>query len=88
MKPDSSALTYWGVVAAIFAVGAVAIFWQINDPLFTDEPQFVDVAESIATTGKPMGYSGSTWKPILSHPTLYHSVLAIPVGIFVCPSSR
>ncbi|MCP4228990.1 MAG: hypothetical protein GY771_02430 [bacterium] len=75
-------MTYWGLAAAIFAVGAVAIFWQINDPLVTDEPQFVDVAASIASSGKPMGYSGTEWNPVLTHPTLYHSLLAIPVGIF------
>ncbi len=82
MKLDNSAVGYWGLVAVIFAVGAVAIFWQVNDPLVTDEPQFVDVAASIASSGKPMGYSGTEWNPVLTHPTLYHSLLAIPVGLF------
>ncbi|UCE28259.1 MAG: glycosyltransferase family 39 protein [Candidatus Coatesbacteria bacterium] len=42
----------------------------------------MDVAASIAATGKPLGYSHGVLKPILSHPTLYHTLLAVPVSIW------
>jgi len=53
---------------------------QINQPLVADEPQFVDVAFSLAYTARPMGFSGSAWNAVLSHPLLYHSLLAVPIG--------
>jgi 4-amino-4-deoxy-L-arabinose transferase-like glycosyltransferase len=77
-----SPLIYWSIIVGIVAAAAVAIILQLNDPLVTDEPQFVDVAASIAATGKPLGYSHGVMKPILSHPTLYHALLAVPVSIW------
>jgi hypothetical protein len=77
-----SPLIYWSVIGGIVAAAAVAIALQLCDPLVTDEPQFVDVAASIAATGKPLGYSHGVLKPILSHPTLYHTLLAVPVSMW------
>ena len=76
------ALIYWSIIGGIVAAAAVAITLQLDDPLVTDEPQFVDVAASITATGKPLGYSHGVLKPILSHPTLYHTLLAVPVSIW------
>jgi 4-amino-4-deoxy-L-arabinose transferase-like glycosyltransferase len=77
-----STLIYWSIISGIVAAAAVAITLQLGDPLVTDEPQFADVAASIAATGKPLGYSHGVLKPILSHPTLYHTLLAVPVSIW------
>jgi 4-amino-4-deoxy-L-arabinose transferase-like glycosyltransferase len=77
-----SALIYWSIIGGIVAAAAVAITLQLGAPLVADEPQFVDVAASIAATGKPLGYSHGVLKPILSHPTLYHTLVAVPVSIW------
>jgi 4-amino-4-deoxy-L-arabinose transferase-like glycosyltransferase len=69
------------LLAAVAAGAAVCIFLQLNQPLVADEPQFVDVAYSLSRTAEPMGFSGSTWNPVLSHPLLYHSLVAVPVGL-------
>jgi hypothetical protein len=76
------ALIYWSIIVGVIAAAAVSITLQLGDPLVTDEPQFVDVAASIAATGEPLGYSHGVLKPILSHPTLYHTLLAVPVSIW------
>ena len=69
------------LLAAVAAAAGVLLFLQINQPLVADEPQFVDVAFSLAHTALPMGFSGSAWNAVLSHPLLYHSLVAVPVGL-------
>ncbi|UCH79279.1 MAG: glycosyltransferase family 39 protein [Candidatus Coatesbacteria bacterium] len=72
----------WYVVllAAVAGAAATCLVLQLKQPLVADEPQFVDVAFSLAHTARPMAFSGSTWNAVLSHPLLYHSLLAVPVG--------
>lgn len=69
------------LLAAVAAAAGVFLLLQINQPLVADEPQFVDVASSLARTARPMGFSGSSWNAVLSHPLLYHSLVAVPVGL-------
>lgn len=70
--------------AVLIATGvlvALALLVASRAPLIADEPQFVDVAASLAAQAKPLGYSGSRWNVVLTHPTLYHSLVAIPVAV-------
>jgi hypothetical protein len=80
-KKPIPTFVYVLLLAVVAGAAATAIIFQINQPLVADEPQFVDVAHSLATTALPMGYSGSDWNPVLSHPLLYHSLVAVPVGL-------
>jgi hypothetical protein len=68
------------LLAAVGAAAAYFISARINEPLVADEPQFVDVAASLAAEARPMAYSGSTYNAVVSHPLLYHSLLAAPVA--------
>jgi 4-amino-4-deoxy-L-arabinose transferase-like glycosyltransferase len=72
---------YAALLAAVALGAGALLLLQIGQPLVADEPQFVDVASSLAGTARPMGYSGSAWNPVLSHPLLYHSLVAVPVGL-------
>lgn len=81
MKKPLPPVAYALLLAAVAAGAAACIILQINRPLVADEPQFVDVAYSLAYTAQPMGYSGSEWNSVLSHPLLYHSLVAVPVGL-------
>ena len=81
MKTPLPPLVYALLLAAVAAGAAVCIVLQINQPLVADEPQFVDVAFSLARAATPMGFSGSEWNAVLSHPLLYHSLVAVPVGL-------
>jgi len=81
MKKPLPPAVYALLLAAVAAGAAVCIFRQVNQPLVADEPQFVDVAYSLSRTAEPMGFSGSTWNAVLSHPLLYHSLLAVPAGL-------
>lgn len=74
-------LLYALLLAAVAAAAGVFLFSQINGPLVADEPQQVDIAFSLAGTARPMAFSGSTWKAVLCHPLLYHSLVAVPVGL-------
>ena len=69
------------LLAAVAVAAGVFLFLQIGQPLVADEPQFVDVAYSLSRVAEPMGFSGSEWNPVLSHPLLYHSLVAVPVGL-------
>jgi 4-amino-4-deoxy-L-arabinose transferase-like glycosyltransferase len=80
VKKPLPPIVYALLLAAVAAGAAVCILLQIGQPLVADEPQLVDVAYSLSRTAEPMGYSGSDWNPILSHPLLYHSLVAVPVG--------
>ncbi len=75
-------ILYAFLLAAVAATAGVFIFLQIDQPLVADEPQFVDVAASLARSARPMGFSGSSWNAVLSHPLLYHSLVAVPVGLW------
>ena len=81
MKKPLPVAVYALLLAAVAAGASACIFLQIDQPLVADEPQFVDVAYSLSRTADPMGFSGSTWNPVLSHPLLYHSLVAVPVGL-------
>lgn len=81
MKKALPPIVYALLLAAVAAAAGVFIFTQINQPLVADEPQFVDVAYSLASGAGPMAFSGSTWNAVLSHPLLYHSLVAVPVGL-------
>lgn|GEM_PF-1222481 len=81
MKKPIPSIVYALLLVAVAAAAGVFILLQINQPLVADEPQFVDVAFSLAYTAKPMAFSGSTWNAVLSHPLLYHLLLAVPVGL-------
>jgi hypothetical protein len=81
MSKTIRAYGYPLLLLAVAAAAGVFIVLQIDQPLVADEPQFVDVAASLARTARPMGFSGSSWNAVLSHPLLYHSLVAVPVGL-------
>ncbi|HUV85942.1 MAG TPA: glycosyltransferase family 39 protein [bacterium] len=81
MKKPIPPVVYALLLAAVAAAAGVFLFSQINGPLVADEPQQVDIASSLAGTARPMAFSGSTWKAVLCHPLLYHSLVAVPVGL-------
>jgi 4-amino-4-deoxy-L-arabinose transferase-like glycosyltransferase len=81
LKKPIPPIVYALLLAAVAAAAGAFIVFQINQPLVADEPQFVDVASSLARSARPMGFSGSSWNAVLSHPLLYHSLVALPVGL-------
>ncbi len=81
MKKPLPPIAYALLLAAVAAAAGVFLFLQIDQPLVADEPQFVDVAYSLSRSAEPMGFSGSAWNAVLSHPLLYHSLVAVPVGL-------
>ena len=72
---------YSALLAAVALGAGGLLLLQIGQPLVADETQFADVASSLARTARPMAYSGSAWNAVLSHPLLYHSLVAVPVGL-------
>lgn len=81
MKKPIPPIIYALLLAAVAAAAGVFLLLQIDQPLVADEPQFVDVAYSLSRSAEPMGFSGSAWNAVLSHPLLYHSLVAVPVGL-------
>ncbi len=81
MPRDRRNIIYALLLAAVAAAAAYFLLGHINAPLVADEPQFVDIAASLAKAARPWAYSGSTWHPVLSHPQLYHALLAVPVAL-------
>jgi 4-amino-4-deoxy-L-arabinose transferase-like glycosyltransferase len=78
MKVSSGVVQYVLLLVAVAGAAGFLLVAQLPQPLVADEPQFVDVAYSLATAARPLGFAGSRWTVILTHPNLYHSLLALP----------